>query len=197
MFVSVVLAQWAEEQGYRWPPMYNNPGNVGDPVSAGQQGYPTIADGVNAYVDTLKLDYYVKVLAQRSPDAQCYALGESPWAASQYDGEGPPPGEDLVKIINDFNLTQWDAAPPIYQEIIMGLPSGCQDAGAINSQIREWWNTYRTDPMTSADQEVLLYCFNVPVANGGFGGNPDALQAHIVDTAEATGKLRPAMAGSV
>lgn len=113
MFVSVVLAQWADEQGYQWPPMYNNPGNVGDPVSAGQRGYATVAAGVDAYAATLRLDYYVAVRAARTALLQCYALGESAWAASHYEAGGGPPGHDLVAIVAAYDLTKYDATVPV------------------------------------------------------------------------------------
>jgi hypothetical protein len=109
---SVVLAQWADEQGYRWPAMYNNPGNVGDPVNAGQVGYPTVEAGVQASINTMLLGYYTGVRAAVGWLAQCYALGQSPWAGGHYDASGGPPGQDLVWIINTFNLTQYDGASP-------------------------------------------------------------------------------------
>ncbi len=110
--VSVVLAQWADEQGFQWPAMYNNPGNVGDPVSDGQVGYPTVEAGVQASIDTMLLGYYAGVRAAVGWLAQCYALGQSPWAGGHYDAAGGPPGTDLVTIINDYNLTQYDGAAP-------------------------------------------------------------------------------------
>ena len=109
---SVVLAQWADEQGYRWPAMYNNPGNVGDPVSAGQVSYPTVEAGVEASIQTMLLGYYAGVRSAVGWLAQCYALGQSPWAGGHYDAGGGPPGQDLVWIINNFNLTQYDGPQP-------------------------------------------------------------------------------------
>ena len=79
----------------------------------------------------------------------------------------------------------------------MGLPSGCTDNGAVNAQIRDWWAIYRAVPMTAQDQSVLLYCFNVPAPDGGFGGNPDALLANIIDGGTSSGTLRPAWSNAV
>ena len=108
---SVILAQWADEQGYDWPPLYNNPGNVGDPYAAGQQSYATVEAGVEAYISTMLLGYYVSVREAVGADAQCYALGQSPWAGGQYMANGVP-GEVLVELINEFNLTQYDGPTP-------------------------------------------------------------------------------------
>jgi hypothetical protein len=109
--VAVILAQWADEQGYQWPPMYNNPGNVGDPGAAGQTSYSTVEAGVEAYISTMLLPYYSGVRASIGDTAQCYALGQSPWAGGHYDQDGGPPGEDLIKIIAEFNLSQYNTGP--------------------------------------------------------------------------------------
>ncbi len=104
MFTSVVLAQWAEETaygGYDWS-VAHNPGNVGS-----FDGRP-----VNAYIQCLQNGYYANVLAAKSWSAQCYALGNSPWASAHYEASGPPPGEDLIKIVNANNLTQYDGSVP-------------------------------------------------------------------------------------
>jgi hypothetical protein len=110
VLTSVILAQWADETGYNWPPRYNNPGNVGDPSYGGQTGYPTIEIGVEAYIQTLLLPYYIHVRTGTTDLQQCVALGQSPWAASHYnDGSGP--GTVLVAIINENNLTRFDQPP--------------------------------------------------------------------------------------
>ena len=52
LFVSLVLAQWADETEYGgvdWSPR-NNPGNIGDPAQGGQTTFPTLQAGVNAYI---------------------------------------------------------------------------------------------------------------------------------------------------
>jgi hypothetical protein len=111
MFVSVVLAQWANETGYGgpdWSPS-NNPGNVGDPDAGGQTVFPTLAAGVATYITTLQLDYYDAVRAATSPADQMRALGESPWAASHY---GTPPGVDLTVIYTAYDLASYDSVAP-------------------------------------------------------------------------------------
>jgi hypothetical protein len=126
----------------------------------------------------------------------------------QFSSQGQIPG-----AAGEFDLDCWTGTeaqfeqffglviPPVplteQENIIMGLPSNCSDAGAVRAQIREWWTTYRSDPMTGADQNLLQYCFAEPVANGGFGGNPDLMLANIIDGAQKAGTLRPQFAGAV
>jgi hypothetical protein len=111
VLVSVIMAQWADENGYHWPPPGNNPGNVGNPDHGGQTNYATITAGVNAYIHTMNLGYYTAVRNAVGYVDQSHALGQSPWAAAHYEGAGPPPGQDLIKIIEQNDLTQYDDAP--------------------------------------------------------------------------------------
>lgn len=110
VLTSVILAQWADETGYRWPPPDNNPGNVGT-FGGHTTSYATVQAGVDGYILTMNLPYYTGVRSSVGWMAQCHALGESPWAGSHYEASGPPPGEDLVKIIEANNLTQYDSQP--------------------------------------------------------------------------------------
>lgn len=111
---SVILAQWADETGYRWPAPGNNPGNVGNTVHGGQVNFSSVAAGVDAYIQTMNLPYYAAVRAAPNWVDQCYALGRSPWAAGHYNADGGPPGEDLVKIVLNNDLaTHYDSAAPI------------------------------------------------------------------------------------
>jgi hypothetical protein len=109
VLVSVILSQWANENGYRWPPPGNNPGNVGNTEHGGMVNYATIDEGVAAYIHTMLLGYYSAVRAAKGPTAQARALGASPWAAGHY---GSPPGTNLIAVINAYNLTRFDGAQP-------------------------------------------------------------------------------------
>lgn len=114
MFVSVVLAQWASETGYGgwdWS-VAHNPGNVGSFDGQPVNTFPNLQTGVNAYIQTLQNGYYAAVLHTTNWAAQCYALGNSPWASGHYEAAGGPPGEDLIKIVQANNLTQYDGAAP-------------------------------------------------------------------------------------
>lgn len=111
--VSVVLAQWADETGYGgpdWSPR-NNPGNVGDTEAGGQVVYPTLAAGVEAYVRTMLLPYYVDVRGwgptPAEADASAVNLGKSPWAAGHYNNGGGP-GSALLAIMGGYDLYQYD-----------------------------------------------------------------------------------------
>jgi hypothetical protein len=92
----------------------------------------------------------------------------------------PPPSSDSQEVI-----------------IMGGIPTGCTDQGAVREHIREEWNEYHTDSMTEAEENLFLFCFYESTANGGYGGNPDSLDAAIVDEAKERGTLRPDKAGSV
>jgi hypothetical protein len=150
MFVSVVLAQWAEETGYGGPDWIpnNNPGNVGSFDNQPVAKFPTMQTGVNAYKQTMQLHYYDAVRAATTWQSQAYALGQSPWASAHYMAAGPPPGEDLIKIVNLHNLTQYDAPipppnPPTQQEndTVTSLISGGQLHvwGIINNVAYHWY----------------------------------------------------------
>lgn len=108
----VVLAQWADENGFVWPPPGNNPGNVGNTLHGGMVNYANITQGVAAYIQTMQLGYYKAVRAAQTWQAQAVALGESPWAAGHY---GSPPGSALVDIIEQYGLTSFDSGvtPPV------------------------------------------------------------------------------------
>jgi hypothetical protein len=82
-----------------------------------------------------------------------------------------------------------------HMETLMTLAASKQDA--LYCQIREWWANFRTDGLTGQDSQILAYCYDLPVANGGFGGSVDLLLAHIIDTASTYGKLRLQFAGAV
>ena len=128
VLTSVILAQWADETAYGgidWS-VYNNPGNVGDPDRGGQLTFPTLQAGVDEYISTLNQSNYNNVRQAIGWRAQCVALGSGPhpnqypynsWAVSGYDDNGysrgvPFPdlnfGIDLINIIEDYNLTQYD-----------------------------------------------------------------------------------------
>jgi flagellum-specific peptidoglycan hydrolase FlgJ len=134
VLTSVILAQWADETGFGgpdWQPPRNNPGNVGNTEEAGQMDYPTLADGVAGYIDTMNLPDYARVRAAQGWEAQALALGQSPWAAGRY---GNPPGSDLIAIIQADDLTQYDAPPqpPTEQE------NPTVTSLVVNNQIHVW-----------------------------------------------------------
>jgi hypothetical protein len=111
--VSVVLSQWAIETGYGGTDWYpnNNPGNVGSFDGQPVNTFPTLAEGVQAYIDTMKLGYYAAVRANPTWYGQCIALGQSPWASAHYALTGQGPGSELVWVVENYNLTQFDSGP--------------------------------------------------------------------------------------
>jgi flagellum-specific peptidoglycan hydrolase FlgJ len=135
VLTSVILAQWGDETGYGgvdWS-VDHNPGNVGSYDGQPVRSFPTLQDGVNAYIQTMNNGLYNAVKAAKGWEAQCYALGASPWASGHYEASGPPPGQDLIKIVQANDLTQYDSSPapsPVEpQEVDMFLttdPTGTQ-----------------------------------------------------------------------
>ena len=115
VLVSVILAQWADETSYGGSDVFVNGNNyAGVSVGGGVNTFPTKAAGLDAYIQTLNLSYYDPVRQASGWQAQCVALGASPWAASKYDANdyyaGLPlnPGVDLLSIVQGNNLTQFD-----------------------------------------------------------------------------------------
>lgn len=115
---SVILAQWADETGYgeslssaeaHW-------NFAGVSIGGGVNHFADETAGLDAYIQTANLSYYDGVRAANGWQAQCVALGQSPWAASKYDGKDYDagktldPGVDLIAIVLQYNLTQYD--PP-------------------------------------------------------------------------------------
>ena len=115
------------------------------------------------------------------------------WAAPGYGSPGnydisvtngswpPPPAPVPVPVPPSFDTD--------YMEILMTLASSKQDA--FNALVRDWWATYRTDPLTPAAVDYLWAGYN-----GGWAGSIDRVLATIIDTATVSHKLRPMFAGA-
>jgi len=91
------------------------------------------------------------------------------------------------------------SSSPQPQGVFM-IPTNCTDDGAIRAQIRDWWDTRRSDVLTPPVRDILVFFYHLPAAQqawgkNGWGGDPDLLLAWITDTAGAN--LRPQFAGSV
>ena len=127
--VSVVLSQWAIETAYGgadWLPPRNNPGNVGNFTAGGQMNYPTLAAGVEGYIQCMDQNYYIRVRTSAGWYAQCLALGQSPWASGRYALPGSYPGSELIYVVQNYNLTQYDAGGPTPAPPIPGPPRPIQ-----------------------------------------------------------------------
>jgi hypothetical protein len=126
VLASVILSQWADETGYGGPDwsQLHNPGNV-SPGGA-DASYPTLQAGVEAYVAARNNGLYAAVKSARDWRAQCVALGQSPWAAGHYDATGGGPGSDLIDIVTEYDLTQYDApaaapTPSLPSKLVVGM----------------------------------------------------------------------------
>lgn len=122
--VSVILAQWGLEQGWKIPGYTGfNWGNVaalpGEPTVNGiaVPGSPaafayahTPDDGLRYYVRVAHLSYYRTVGRagnESGAEAAARALGASPWDAGHYTDSGNP-GSSLVSIMRVYNLFWYD-----------------------------------------------------------------------------------------
>ena len=111
-------------------------------------------------------------------------------------GDHPCPGPlRLAQIPTIVTIAKGPPASPPpapsvdtnHMEILMSLAANKSDA--LNCQIREWWATYRSDPLTVAAVGYLVAGYNGP-----WGGSIDKVLATIIDTAQ--GHLRPQFAGA-
>lgn len=174
LWTSVVLAQWSNETFYgtsrAWVFGHNPAG-----ISPGGQiaDYPSLGDGLRAYVFTMGLEYYAPVRAARPQGAvaQALALGRSPWAGGHYIGEGSEePGSALVGIIESMDLTAYDGAeqtlnpqpqpstaPPPPEEDEMNPFVAQESASAAEFVI--WPDGAKSFIATPGDTQVLMKQF--------------------------------------
>jgi hypothetical protein len=123
-YLSVILAQWGIEQGWSMPGYtgynfgnvsaisgYPYVGGVNVPGSPSAFAYAyTPVQGVFYYTTYTQMGLYAGVTNSwvNGPIAQAIALGESPWDAGHYTGDGNP-GSSLVGVINVFGLERFDS----------------------------------------------------------------------------------------
>lgn len=121
--VSVILAQWGLETGWRtktytgfnWGncgamPGQPTIGGINKPGSPAAFAYAyTPSQGVDEYIHVAHLGYYTQVAASahNGADAAARALGRSPWDWGHYTNRGDP-GSSLVSIMRVFNLYYYD-----------------------------------------------------------------------------------------
>lgn len=86
---------------------------------------------------------------------------------------------------------------PQQQENVFMIPTGCTDNGAVQAQIKEWWDATRTDTLTPGILNLLMTCWAVgagepaPFGSTGFGRNPFLLISNIKDTVPAGHAINP------
>lgn len=115
---SVILAQMAVETGFGTSNLWlncHNPAGIngsGTGGCAGFASYPTYTAAAQGYAATYENGLYSGVLAAAqagdSAETIAVAVGESPWAASHYRGVCGADGCQLVAMIQQWNLTQYD-----------------------------------------------------------------------------------------
>ncbi len=119
VLTSVILAQWAIETEYGgtdWA-VAHNPGNVGSFNGQPVASFPTLAEGVAAYIQLMNApdrpEFGATIRKNPSYATQAYLLGAANpvWATSRYALPGGKPGSEIVSIIASNNLTQYDGTP--------------------------------------------------------------------------------------
>ncbi|HET9112151.1 MAG TPA: LysM peptidoglycan-binding domain-containing protein [Ktedonobacterales bacterium] len=121
--VSVILAQWGLETGWRtrtytgynWGncgamPGQPTIGGINKPGSPAAFAYAnTPSQGLAEYVHVAHLGYYTRVAqaAHSGSDAAARALGQSPWDWGHYTNRNDP-GSSLVSIMRVYNLYYYD-----------------------------------------------------------------------------------------
>lgn len=126
----------------------------------------------------------------------------SPNTSVQQGFDGPVPGTDADTIVRPLIGSPIPTPSSPSEGSVYMIPSNCTDDGAIRAQIREWWDDRRSDSMTQANEDILVFFYHLPAnqvawGKNGFGGSPDLLEAQIIDDASAKGTLRPDSVGSV
>lgn len=117
MYVSEILAQWANESDYGRSNLAVNALNFGGityvegaSIAAGSSGNFAMYDSINQFVDdyarVMNLSYYDSVRSAGTLEDSVKALGESPYAGSHYGGHG----EWIQTIIDQNGLTAYDGA---------------------------------------------------------------------------------------
>lgn len=111
--VSVILAQWGLEHGWRLPDFDGfNFGNekaiAGEPAEPHGFAYAvTPEDGLRQYLRVASLSFYDSVGQASGADAAARALGRSPWDEAHYTHIGDP-GSSLIDMMRAFNLYRYD-----------------------------------------------------------------------------------------
>jgi LysM repeat protein len=114
--VSMILAQWGVEHGWKLPGFTGyNWGNVrpvpGQPTTgASRFAYAATPEiGLSDYLEVAGLSYYRKIApaAHTGADAAAVELGRSPWDAGHYGGAANP-GSSLLRVMKSLNLYQYD-----------------------------------------------------------------------------------------
>lgn len=121
--LSVILAQMADETRYGTSYQWMSCKNPAGLSLNGQLGcFTSYQQAEQTYAEYYHNGYYNHVLAVAksgaSPQQVAVAIGQSPWAGTHYDATvcpkgcdymPPNPGIDLIDIIDEYDLTRYDA----------------------------------------------------------------------------------------
>jgi hypothetical protein len=125
----LILAQWGDETGWgtseAWTQRFNPAGIGITGTGVAGDNYGSVAGGVQAYINFVNNNsrYQAVKAADGSIEQQAVALGESGWAAGQYNAGGGP-GSSLIEIMQGMGVNV-NAGVSAYQ-----TPTGVANAPA-------------------------------------------------------------------
>jgi hypothetical protein len=169
VLVSVILAQWACETGWGDSDYFTQGHNPAGISPGGQvAAYPSLAAGEAAWVQTMELEYYDGVRAAVGWNAQCVALGQSPWAGSNYNN-GDGPGSILVALISENSLWLYDSPAPSPTSTPSPQPSG----GTVSVDLSVLQQGSTGDEVKSVQALMNAKCGTALALDGDFGPATD------------------------
>lgn len=134
---SVIMAQWAVESAFGNSELAKNANNLGGIKKTGSSiasgsytigkqvyaRYSSLDQFVEDYVRVMSLSYYQKVRDKADVDipGQTSALGQSPYAGSQYKDKTGKVGGSILGVIQQFGLGKYDANGSLPAASIEGL----------------------------------------------------------------------------
>jgi flagellum-specific peptidoglycan hydrolase FlgJ len=157
---SVILGQWALESAYGSSDVFRNNNNlagikhVSSSIDSGisPSGYSKYRDlnqFTDDYIRVMNNGLYDDVKKAGSVEGAVFALGSSPWAETHYKDSNGIEGGNLLAVIKNNNLSQYDAAPSHpygfdYTKILDGVKNMTPDELTIYAAVgacamAAWW----------------------------------------------------------
>jgi hypothetical protein len=171
--VGLIIAQWGNETA--WGTEFaepNNIGNIGVYSGGPNYSYPTLAAGVQAYINFMNGGYMAKYKAQwmgQSANEQAVIIGSSGYAGGGYN-DGGGPGSSLIADMQEAGVggegvapgltaAQWQA---LYQAGQEGGTAYLEAAAAAAAQPSGGAAVATSSTMTAADWQAIYTASHEP-----------------------------------